>query len=152
VFALVSMAVLAACSSGTPKAATSASQSPSPSPSESLCAARAVPTIQLPCPLVEFGAKDLTGQGPEVRVTLTTGEASFGPTFVKVKPGAHVTVTIDPESPFAHNFIIDSPSVKKDLPPNQRVTVSFTLPTEGPVRFYCSIHAARGMQGAFYFS
>ncbi|MGZ4205633.1 MAG: cupredoxin domain-containing protein [Actinomycetota bacterium] len=143
--------ILTTCSSGSPNATATRSASPSSSPSAALCTARAVPAIQLPCPLSEFGAKDLTAQGATVQAAITTGEASFGPTFIKVPPGAKVTLTITPESPFAHNFIIDG-VVQRDLPPNQKQTLSFTLPAQGPVRFYCSIHVAVGMQGAFYFS
>jgi plastocyanin len=85
-------------------------------------------------------------------VTFTIGENSFGPTFVKVKPGAHVAVTIDSDNPFTHNFVIDG-VVKYDITPAKKgQRFSFSLPTDGPVRFYCTFHVSRGMQGAFYFA
>ena len=141
----------AACSSGTTPSGTPRTTS-LPSASQAMCAARAVPSIQLPCPIQEFGSKDLTAQGSNVHVTFTLGETSFGPTFVKAKSGAHVTVSIDTDSPFNHNFIIDG-VVRYDIAPAKSGQhFDFTLPANGPVRFYCTFHVARGMQGAFYFS
>jgi plastocyanin len=108
--------------------------------------------ISLPCPIAEVSKKDLSGQ-LDVHVTISMGELSFYPTWVKVQPGALVTVTLDnTTSPFPHNFTIDSLSVRKTIASGHKATATFTLPSSGPVRFYCSLHIARGMQGAFYFS
>ena len=146
VAALILLLVLAsACSSSKPSA-----QGSSPSPSPSQCIGKAVP-ISFPCPLTEFGNKDATGQGLNVTLKMDAGESGFDPTFVKVKPGARVTVMIDPGSLGPHTFTIDG-GVNQAVPANKVTTVTFTLPTTGPVVFYCIPHRSAGMQGAFYFS
>jgi len=144
---LVLLCFTAGCSSGSPRAVLRSTPSPTPS----LCAARALP-IELPCPLKEYGTKDLTAQGSTVRVTMIAGDTSFDPTFVKVKPGARVTVLADAGGSFPHTFIIDGLGVQESIPGFSKKEFSFTLPISGPVRFYCSLHVRQGMQGSFYFS
>lgn len=142
----VLLLVAAACSSkSTPE--TKGSTSPTPTPSA--CIGKQVP-ITFPCPLYEAGSpQDLTTQGDNVRFTLVGGDGVWDNTFFKVKPGAKVTVTLQ-SGDFLHNFNIDSPSVKRDMAPSSKQDVSFTLPTAGPVIFYCNIHPP--MKGAFYFT
>jgi plastocyanin len=146
------LALTAACSGTTTPSAQKTTQSPSVSPSPSPCVGKGA-HISLPCPIKEFGTTDLSAQGTDVRATFTTGDVSFDPTFVKIKPGAHVTLVLDATGSYGlHNFIIDTIGLKENLSGSTKTTVSFTLPASGPVRFYCSIHVAQGMQGAFYFS
>jgi plastocyanin len=141
--------VATACSGAATPSAQRSTSSPSPSPS--VCVGKAVP-ISLPCPIKEFGRADLTDQGTNVRTTFTAGDISFDPTFIKIQPGAHVTLVLDATGSIGHTFFIDSIGFKQNVAGFQKTTVSFTLPASGPVRFYCSIHVSLGMQGAFYFS
>ena len=92
---------------------------------------------------------DLTSQGDNARLDLTGGEGIWDPTFIRVKAGAKVTLTIN-GGIFIHNFKIDALNVTKDVPMGTKATVVVSLPTSGPVIFYCSIHPP--MKGAFYFS
>ncbi len=84
---------------------------------------------------------------------MIAGELSFDPTFVKAKPGARVTVTFEGPT-FRHNFYIDALGLRHEIPAEKDTTASFTLPSSGPVIFYCAVpnHRRGGMQGAFYFS
>jgi plastocyanin len=146
--------ILAACGAGSSPTASSRTPNPSsasPSPSASLCSGKKV-AISLPCPINEFSAVDLTKQGKTVHTTFTLGDGSFDPTFVKITPGAKVTLTLDASGTVSHNFTIDAIGFKEDVTGFSKKTVAFTLPATGPVRFYCSIHIRFGMQGAFYFS
>jgi plastocyanin len=142
---LVVSLVVSACSSSKPKAGSNTS----PSPTKSTCVGKAVP-ISFNCPLVEFGNKDATSQGKEVRLKVVLGESSFDPTFIKTKPGAHVTLSFDAAA-IPHTFTIDG-VVNQSLTAGKPNTVTLTLPTSGPVIFYCAIHQNAGMKGAFYFS
>jgi plastocyanin len=141
--------LLAASCSGKTSTSSQGSSAPTPSPTPSTCVGKIVP-ITFQCPISEIGKTDLTGQGQDVTVTIQAGEGVFGPTYIRTKPGAHVTVTLASEFS-EHTFTIDSLGVNEAIPAGGR-TVSFTLPGTGPVIFYCIPHRARGMQGAFYFS
>jgi plastocyanin len=147
--ALILLMVAAACSGETTPS--SSSSSPSPTPSQTPCLARTHPITFPRCPVAEVSTVDLSAQGANVTLSLEAGEGAWGPTFIKTKPGAQVTVTVKGGAD-SHSFTIDSLSVNKVVPTNEDVVVSFTLPSTGPVIFYCVPHLSRGMQGAFYFS
>jgi plastocyanin len=95
--------------------------------------------------------KDASGQGQNVNLAVDAGEGAWGPTYIKAKPGAHVTLIID-GGIGNHTFTIDSLNLNEEVPAGKKTTVSFTLPSTGPVIFYCIPHRSAGMQGAFYFS
>jgi plastocyanin len=116
-----------------------------------MCSGKKV-AISLPCPINEISAVDLTKQGTTVQTTFVLGDGSFDPTWVKTTPGAKVTVVLDASGTISHNFTIDAIGFTDDVTGFSKKTVTFTLPTSGPVRFFCSIHIRFGMQGAFYFS
>jgi plastocyanin len=63
-------------------------------------------------------------------------------------PSGQVTVTLDNEDPFVHNFTIDALGVKVEAKGNQTSSGSFDAPP-GTYEFYCSIpgHKAAGMVG-----
>lgn len=144
----VLLIVAAACSNSEAPAARGSS---SPSPTPSMCVAKQVP-IAFPCPISEIGSpRDLTAQGDNVTLNLTAGDGVFDPTFIKVKPGAKVTVTMQ-AGIAVHDFNITALNVHHTVQPEQKETFSFTLPTTGPVLFYCAPHLPNGMQGAFYFA
>lgn len=141
--------VAAACSGGSSPASKSSS---SPSPTPTTCLAKQVPITFPQCPISEIGTpKDLTSQGDNVQLKLIAGDAIWDPTFIKVKAGAFVTLTIEGGVP-NHDFNITSLKVKHPVPPLTTTTVSFQLPLSGPVIFYCAPHLPNGMQGAFYFA
>lgn len=94
---------------------------------------------------------DLTAQGNNVTLNLEAGEGAWGPTFIKAKPGAHVTLNIAGGAD-GHTFTIDSLQINQEVPAGKTTPFSFTLPSAGPVIFYCIPHLSRGMQGAFYFA
>jgi plastocyanin len=145
---VVVLLVLAAACGGksTPSARRSA-----PSPTPTGCLGKLVP-IQFPtCPLSEVDIKDATAQGQNIDLPMDAGEGAWGPTYIKAKPGAHVTLVID-GGIGNHSFTIDSLNLNQEVPGGKQTTVSFTLPSTGPVIFYCIPHRSRGMQGAFYFS
>jgi plastocyanin len=98
------------------------------------------------------GTKDVSGSGTTVTMEIEADDFYFEPTFVKAAPGAKVTVEVENEGSATHTFTIDSPSVDKSVSPDQKTTVTFTLPASGVVAFYCKFHRAQGMQGAFYFT
>jgi plastocyanin len=75
----------------------------------------------------------------------------FDPTFLKMAPGAKVTVTVDNKGSYKHNFSITSLNVNEDIEPGKSATVTFTLPSSGAVAFFCEYHKSSGMQGAFFF-
>ena len=146
-FAIAAMLLAAAgCSSKTDSSAGSTTR---PSPSPSACVGKQVP-VTFRCPLLEAGSpQDLTSQGSNVRFTLVGGDGVWDNTYFKVKAGAKVTVVLQ-SGEFLHNFVIDEVSVKTDMQPSSRQDVTFTLPSSGPVIFYCEIHPP--MKGAFYYA
>jgi plastocyanin len=147
--ALILLMVAAACSGKTTPS--TSSSSPNPTPSQTPCLAHTVPITFPRCPIAEVSKVDLSAQGANVTLSLEAGEGAWGPTFIKTKPGAQVVVTVKGGAD-GHTFTIDSLGVNTDVPIDKDVVVSFTLPSTGPVIFYCVPHRVRGMQGAFYFS
>jgi plastocyanin len=141
--------IVAACSDGKP----AATRTSSPSPTSSSCVGKAVPITfpRCPHPVNEIsGPKDLTAQGDSVSLTLVAGDAIFDPTYIKVTSGAKVTLRFQ-GGPIRHDFNIDSLGVHHEVAIDTTTQLSFTLPTTGPVLFYCAPHLPNGMQGAFYF-
>jgi plastocyanin len=55
---------------------------------------------------------------------------------------------------FLHTFTIDALGVDQTLNPDQKATVTVTLPASGATNFYCRFHGPtgtnQGMQGAFF--
>ena len=146
--AAVVLLVAAGCSSGSTTEKGSSRPSTKPSP----CVAKQVPITFPQCPINEIGAaKDLTAQGDNVTVDLISGDAVFDPTFIKVQPGAKVTVRMK-TGIILHDFHITALNVHHTGQLEKTTTFSFTLPEAGPVLFYCGLHLAGGMQGAFYFA
>jgi plastocyanin len=135
---------------------TAASVSPTP------CATVAPGPVELCGVVNNAGQADVTGQGADVELRVTTPGFRFDPTFIKVTPGAEVTITLVNLSEAAqigstHSLTIDALQVGEVVKAEETKTFTVTLPTEGEsVPFYCAIggsqgHIAAGMQGAFYF-
>lgn len=151
--ALVLCLVLPACARNpgqpleTPVAEVSPSPEASPSPT-----APPVP-VTLPGVLNNMSTADLTSSGLAVSLEMRLADLAFDPTFVKVAPGANVTLSLKNDGDLAdHTFTIDALAVDQRLVPGEDAQIVVQLPSEGAFRFYCKLHVDRGMQGAFYFN
>lgn len=131
------------------------------SPSRSPCEEEAKGPAPLCEPVNDGGMADVTAQGSSVELEMDQGpNLIFHPTYVKITPGAEVTVTVTNRQKVGdfspnHSFTIDELEVHELLLPEETRTVTFTLPDDVEfVRFYCALagHEAGGMQGAFYFA
>jgi len=63
-------------------------------------------------------------------------------------------VSLKNEGNTQHTFTIDALGVDQTLDPDQKATVTVTLPASGATNFYCRFHGPtatnQGMQGAFF--
>jgi len=88
------------------------------------------------------------------KVTVEADDFYFKSTFVKAKPGTTVTVSLKNEGKTQHTFTIDALGIDQTLNPDQKATVTVTLPASGATNFYCRFHGPQGtnqgMQGAFF--
>lgn len=96
------------------------------------------------------GSKDLAGRGATANLEIEANDFSFGPTYVKVTPGAKVTVALTNTGKAEHTFTIDALGIDENLKPGQKATVQVNVPRDGMLQFHCKFHEAMGMQGAFY--
>jgi plastocyanin len=88
------------------------------------------------------------------KVSVEADDFYFKSTFLKAKPGTTVTVSLKNEGKTQHTFTIDGLGVDQTLNPDQKATVTVTLPASGATHFYCRFHGPQGtnqgMQGAFF--
>src|SRR5262249_48155766 len=88
------------------------------------------------------------------KVTIEADNYNFNATFLKAKPGTTITVSLKNDTKTQHTFTIDALSIDQTLNPNQKATVTLTLPATGATNFYCRFHGPpgtnQGMQGAFF--
>ena len=88
------------------------------------------------------------------KVTVEADDFYFKSTFLKAKPGTTVTVSLKNEGTTQHTFTIDGLGVDQTLNPDQKATVTVTLPASGATNFYCRFHGPQatnqGMQGALF--
>jgi plastocyanin len=88
------------------------------------------------------------------KISVEADDFYFKPTFLKAKPGTTVTVSLKNEGKTQHTFTIDSLGVDQTLNPDQKATMTVTLPASGATNFYCRFHGPtgtnQGMQGAFF--
>ena len=97
--------------------------------------------------LVNEGEEDIGGN---TTVDVDAVDNAFGPTFVKARSGAEVTVTVENAGENQHTFTIDDQDISLDINPGDTTEATVTLPDDEGLRFYCEIHESQGMQGAFY--
>jgi plastocyanin len=95
------------------------------------------------------GTKDVSGDGMAPKLEIEADDFYFSPTFVKVAPGATVTVELKNEGKAQHTFTVDG-GVDQQLAPGAKATVTVTAPKSGSLQFHCDFHGAMGMQGAFF--
>ncbi|HEX6325726.1 MAG TPA: cupredoxin domain-containing protein [Jiangellaceae bacterium] len=133
-------ALLAGCGGTAEQSSTgehTTAESPAPAP------------VSLEGIVTDHGVRDMSGT-KTVELTVELGDSYFSPTYVKVDPGAEVSVHLVNDGATEHTFTIDSLSVDQTLAPGEESDASFTMPDSNAVRFYCRFHAASGMQGAAY--
>jgi plastocyanin len=110
------------------------------------------PPVQLQGKVNNKGAKTVK----KGKISIETDDYYFKPTFDKAKPGSTVTVSLKNEGKTQHTFTIPSLGIDTVLNPDQKATVSVTVPTDGALGFYCRFHGPSGtqgdlgMQGAFF--
>jgi len=100
------------------------------------------------------GTKDLTALGSTVHFTLEAdndgGDYYFSPTFLKITPGAKITVELENEGSTEHNFSITALGINQDLEKGAKKTITVTMPSDGALNFFCEYHHQLGMQGALF--
>jgi plastocyanin len=88
------------------------------------------------------------------KISVEADDFYFKSTFLKAKPGTTVKVSLKNEGNTQHTFTIDGLGVDQTLDPDQKATVTVTLPASGATNFYCRFHGPQatnqGMQGAFF--
>jgi plastocyanin len=88
------------------------------------------------------------------KVSVEADDFYFKSTFLKAKPGTTVTVSLKNEGQTQHTFTIDALGIDQTLNPDQKATLTVTLPASGATNFYCRFHGPQatnqGMQGAFF--
>jgi plastocyanin len=110
------------------------------------------PPVQLQGKVTNKGEKTVK----KGKISIEADDYYFKPTFTKAKPGSTVTVKLANEGKTQHTFTIPSLGVDTVLNPDQKATVSVTLPTNGALGYYCRFHGPSGtqgdlgMQGAFF--
>jgi plastocyanin len=105
--------------------------------------------VQLSGSVNDHGTRDLIKDGGTVKLALQANDFYFSPTFIKVTPGASVTVELKNEGKTEHTLTIPSLGIDQDLPAGQSATVQVQVPTAGSLQFHCRLHESMGMQGAF---
>ena len=108
------------------------------------------PPVQLEGKVTNKGEKTVK----KGKISIEADDFYFKPTFDKAKPGSTVTVSLKNEGKAQHTFTIPSLGIDTVLDPDQKATVSVTVPTDGALGFYCRFHGPnatnQGMQGAFF--
>jgi len=137
--ALATLLGLTGCGSSSSKAATSTAKK----------TASAAP-VKLSGTVTEHGAKDVSAKGSSPSVEIEAYDFYFEPTYLKVAPGAKVTIELKNSGKMQHTFTIDGLGVDQTLNPGAKATVQATIPSSGAVSFFCRFHRGSGMQGAIY--
>jgi plastocyanin len=126
----------------------------SPTPSASPSPTEPPLPVALEGPVNNKGTSDLVGMGTAATQEITMADFAFAPTFVKVAPEATLKVTLkNPGGLADHTFTLDALGVDRQLKPGEQADFEMKLPAAGEsLRFYCRLHADKGMQGAIYFN
>ncbi|HYV60263.1 MAG TPA: cupredoxin domain-containing protein [Acidimicrobiia bacterium] len=103
------------------------------------------PPVQLQGKVTNKGVKTVK----KGKISIEADDYYFKPTFTKAKLGSNVTVSLKNEGKTQHTFTIPSLGIDQVLDPDQKATVSVTLPTDGALGFYCRFHGPSGTQGDF---
>ena len=91
-----------------------------------------------------------TGDATSGKLDVEMDDFYFGPTFIKVAPGAQVTLHLKNEGKAQHTFTSAGLGVDQVVAPGSAVDVNVTAPGSGAVEFHCRFHQSQGMQGAVF--
>jgi plastocyanin len=103
------------------------------------------PPVQLQGKVTNKGEKTVK----KGKITIEQDDYYFKPTFTKAKPGSSVTVKLENEGQQQHTFTIPSLGIDTMLDPGKTATVDVTLPTDGALGYFCTLHGPNGTQGDF---
>jgi plastocyanin len=93
----------------------------------------------------DFGSRDVHDKTSQ---DLDAGDFYFKGTFLEGNPGQKLKLRIRNTAQAAHNFSLPAQGIDQQIPPGgSRVEVDVTLPESGALRFFCKLHAERGMNG-----
>jgi plastocyanin len=96
------------------------------------------------------GTKDVSSKS-SASLEVEADDFYFNPTFVKVKPGEKVTITLKNEGHATHTFTSDALSIDQQVSAGKSKKFTVTVPGSGAAfQFHCDFHETMGMQGAFY--
>jgi plastocyanin len=96
------------------------------------------------------GKKDIS-KSSNAKLELEQDDFYFKPTFVKVKPGQKVTITVKNEGSVTHTFTSTALNVDKQISSGKSTKITVTIPSTGAVfQFHCNFHEGMGMKGGFY--
>ena len=84
------------------------------------------------------------------KITMIATEFAFSPSQFTVKAGEPVTVTLENNGAYPHNFTVSDLNIKTpNVEPGGKTTITFTPTKTGTYTFICSVpgHADKGMTG-----
>jgi plastocyanin len=103
------------------------------------------PPVQLQGKVTNKGEKTVK----KGKISIEADDYYFKPTFSKAKLGSNVSVKLENEGKQQHTFTIPSLGIDTVLDPGKTATVNVTLPTDGALGYFCSLHGPSGTQGDF---
>lgn len=106
--------------------------------------------VKLAGPVTNHGTKAVPGAKPSI--TIEVEDDFFEPTFLKLDPGATVSLKLENKGIHSHTFTIQGLRIDQILAPGESKTLAFTLPAEPGANFVCKFHQPNGMQGAFFYT
>ncbi|HEY3722657.1 MAG TPA: cupredoxin domain-containing protein [Acidimicrobiia bacterium] len=147
---LAATALIAVVALGLSACGSSSSTSSGSSKSTSTTRAAATTPVTLSGKVTNKGTKDVSTKSSPADVDMDLYSFYFEPTFVKAAPGQQLTISLHNEGSVPHTFTVPSLNIDKELQPEQKMTVTVTVPMAGSVPFYCRFHKDNGMQGAIF--
>ena len=113
-------------------------------------AAKTSKPVTLSGKVTNKGTKNISRKSA-AKLELEADDFYFSPTFVKVKPGEKVTITLKNEGSATHTFTSDALGIDHQVSAGKSKKFTVTVPSSGSAfQFHCTFHESMGMQGAFY--
>ena len=144
---LAATALIAVVALGLSTCGSSSSGSSGSSKSTTTTKAAAKAPVTLTGTVNNKGTKDVSTKGSTADVDMDLYNFYFEPTFVKAAPGQKLTISLHNEGSVPHTFTVPMLNIDKELQPEQKMTVTVTVPMSGTVPFHCRFHQDNGMQG-----
>jgi plastocyanin len=96
------------------------------------------------------GSKDISSK-KFASLEIEADDFYFHPTFVKVRPGEKVTVTLKNDGSATHTFTSTGLSIDQQVSAGNSTKFTLTVPSNGTAfEFHCTFHGGMGMKGAFF--